>query len=70
MWTKDTRATRISATVFQKHKYITNPSVTPEDCVVDTACMLAAELKDRMATHLSKTALQQLEHYQAGMGTF
>ena len=33
---KDTRATRISATVFNKHKYITNPRVTPEDCVIDT----------------------------------
>ena len=29
MWIKDKRATIISATVSHKHKYITNPSVTP-----------------------------------------
>ena len=61
MWMKDTRATRISATVFHKHKYITNPSVTPEDHVIATAGKLAAELKGRMATHLGKTDLHQLE---------
>ena len=52
IWMKDTRATRISAAVFHKHKYITNPSVTPEDRVMATAGKLAAELKCRMATHL------------------
>ena len=61
MWMKDTRVTRISATVFHKHKDITNPSVTPEDHVMATSSKLAADLKGRMATHLSKTALHQLE---------
>ena len=61
MWMKDTRATRISATVFHKHRYITNPSVTPEDRVMATAGKLAAELKGRMFTHISETDLQQLE---------
>ena len=60
MWMKETRATIISATVFHKHKYITNPSVTPEDRVMATAGKLPAELKVRMATHLRETALQQL----------
>ena len=31
MWMKETKAMRISDTVFHKHKYITNPDVTPED---------------------------------------
>ena len=62
---KDTRATRILATVFHKNKYITNPGVTPEDYVIATSGKLAAELKGRMANHLRKTALEQLEQ----MGT-
>ena len=57
MWMKDTILTRISTTVFHKHKYITDPSVTPEDRVIATSGKLAAELKGRMATHLSETAL-------------
>ena len=61
IWMKDTRATRISATTFHKHKYITNPSVTPEDRVMATAVKLAADLKGHMATHLSETDLQKLE---------
>ena len=61
IWMKDTRATRISATTFHKHKYITNPSVTPEDRVMATAVKLAADLKGHMATHLSETSLHQLE---------
>ena len=34
MWMKYTRDTRISATVFHKHKYITNAGITPEDQVI------------------------------------
>ena len=33
-WTPHTRTTRISATMFFKHKYISNPTVTPADAVV------------------------------------
>ena len=58
---KDTRATRILATVFNKHKYITNPGVTPEDRVIATAGKLTADLKVRMVNRLSKTALEQLK---------
>ena len=61
MQIKDIRATIISATVFHKHKYITNPGVTPEDEVIATEGKLAAELKGRMANHLIKTELNQLE---------
>eukprot|EP00804_Cyclotella_cryptica_P006238 CCRYP_010107-RA/>CCRYP_010107-RA protein AED:0.28 eAED:0.28 QI:0/-1/0/1/-1/1/1/0/563 len=31
IWSPTTRSTRIAATVFFKHKYLTNPSVTPTD---------------------------------------
>ena len=33
-WTPRTRTTRISATMFFKHKYISNPTATPADAVV------------------------------------
>ena len=45
MWMKDTRATRILATVFHMHKYITNPDITPKDQVIAAAVKLADELK-------------------------
>ena len=54
---KDTRATRISGTVFNKHKYITNPRVTPEDRAMAIAGKLVFKLKGCMATHFSETAL-------------
>ena len=56
---KNTRATRILATVFHKHKYITNTDVTPEDCVIAAAGKLAYELKGCITLHLSETTLDQ-----------
>ena len=53
MWMKDTRATRILATIFHKYKYITNPGVTPEDRIMTTEGKLAANLKGGMANRLS-----------------
>ena len=61
MLMKDIRATIISANIFHKQKDITNPSVTPEDRIMDTVGKLVDELKARMATQLRKTALHQLE---------
>ncbi len=40
-----TRATRISDTVFFKHQYITNPTLSPESNVVAAAQQLATALK-------------------------
>ncbi len=40
-----TQATRISNTVFFKHHYITNPTVSPESHVVPAAQQLATALK-------------------------
>ena len=61
MWMKDTRSTQILATVFHKHKYITNPDITYEDRVISAARKLADTLKGRMSPHLSETILNQLE---------
>ena len=40
-----TRATRISDSVFFKHKYITNPQITPETLVMKAAAELTNALK-------------------------
>jgi len=40
-----TRATRISDTVYYKHQYITNPTVSPESHVVAAAQQLATALQ-------------------------
>jgi hypothetical protein len=40
-----TRATRVSETVFFKHQYITNPTISPESLVVAVAQQLTTALK-------------------------
>ena len=44
IWSKDTRATRVTGRVLSKHKYLTNPHVTPEDQVMAAAANLATVL--------------------------
>ena len=61
MWIMDTMDTRISATVFHKHKYITNPDITPEDRVIEASRKLSKTLKGCMTTHLIETILEKLE---------
>ena len=34
IWNKETKAERVSDTVFFKHKYITEPTLTPEDMLL------------------------------------
>jgi hypothetical protein len=43
-WLVTMRATRISGAAFFKHKYLTNPAVTPEDRVIEAAGALARAL--------------------------
>ena len=50
------------ATVFHKHKYITNPDITPEDRVIEAAGKLVDTLKGHMQPHFSETILEKLEH--------
>ncbi len=45
VYTTKTRATRISDTVFFKHQYITNPTVSPESHVLVAAQQLTTALK-------------------------
>ena len=48
MWMQQTRATRVSATVFHKHKYISNPTVIPVDAVIAASRNFASTLKGKM----------------------
>ena len=45
VWIKKTRAERVTYTFFLKHKYLTNPKITPEDKVVADAQILAQAMK-------------------------
>jgi hypothetical protein len=45
MWISDTRSTRIGQTVFFKHKYITQPTVTAADALVQAPEEMCQVLK-------------------------
>ena len=45
VWTKNTCTTRISGTMFFKHKYITNPTFTPADTITSAAINLSDALR-------------------------
>jgi hypothetical protein len=52
VWMKDMHATRVSGAVWFRHKYLTNPSVTPEDQIVAAICGLAKTLTTRVPPQL------------------
>eukprot|EP00804_Cyclotella_cryptica_P025152 CCRYP_013001-RA/>CCRYP_013001-RA protein AED:0.31 eAED:0.31 QI:0/-1/0/1/-1/1/1/0/468 len=61
VWTPVSQSTRISATVFFKHKYITNPTVTPADAIIAATANLAhVLLSNTTAAHLNTTQLADL----------
>ena len=60
MWMTNSKSTRISGKVFHKHKYLTNPGVTPEDRVIAAMGKLSQELGGKKTNHLSETTLDQL----------
>ena len=48
VWIKNTRAERVTHTVFKKHKYLTNPEITPEYKVVEAMQILTQTIKGNM----------------------
>jgi hypothetical protein len=58
------RATRILGTAFLKHKYLTNPTVTPEDRVIEAAGALAQAIKNQMPPHMHEFTIQALSNLQ------
>eukprot|EP00804_Cyclotella_cryptica_P003874 CCRYP_015759-RA/>CCRYP_015759-RA protein AED:0.31 eAED:0.31 QI:0/0/0/1/0/0/3/0/812 len=65
IWSPTTRSTRIAATVFFKHKYLTNPSVTPTDALIAAAANLAHIIKhNAKAQHVGTKNLLDLQRLQ------
>ena len=58
---KTTRALRISATVFHKHKYISNPAVTPANRVLAATGALDNLLTTNVPNSLTNTYLTQIK---------
>jgi hypothetical protein len=63
-WLVTTHATRISGAAFFKQKYLTNPTVTPEDRVIAAAGALAQALDNQMPPHMRKSTIQALSDLQ------
>jgi hypothetical protein len=49
---------------FFKHKYLTNPVVSPEDRVIEAAGALAQALDNQMPSHMPKSTIQALSDLQ------
>jgi hypothetical protein len=56
-----TQATQISGAAFFKHKYLTNPSITPEDLVIAVAENLTQALETSTPQHLRVSTIQALK---------
>ena len=61
MWMKNTRSLGVSATIFHKHKYISNPDVTPANRIIAAARDLAKLLKVNLPQSLNDTSLTHLD---------
>ena len=66
VWMKETRATRISGTIFFKHKYLTNPAATPADAIVAATNNLRHALTtNRAEQHRSQQSYDDLKRMAA-----
>ena len=59
-WTNNTKKTRGSDTVKFKHKYITNPSITTGDAIVNAAQQLTSALRGSIPPPLVKSGIDHL----------
>jgi hypothetical protein len=62
IWSTATRATQISGSPFFKHKYLSNPSVTPEHLVIAVAENLTRALETSIPQHLQVSTIQALKN--------
>jgi hypothetical protein len=69
IWINDTRSTRVDQTLFFKHKYLTQPSVTAADAIVLASEDLCQVLKDLPPAEGEKrTAVELLMEIFKGVG--
>ena len=57
-----THATRISNTVFFKHKYLTHPTISPSDAILAAAADMAAQLRGHHTRRVSADQLRDLKN--------
>ena len=57
---QQTHATRVSVTVIHRHKYISNPAITPVEAVISAAKNLVFTLKGKMPQYLQESLLAEL----------
>jgi hypothetical protein len=60
VWMKNTHATRVSGAVWFKHKYLTNPSIIPEDQIVAAIGRLAKTLTTGVPPQLHNNMVDKL----------
>jgi hypothetical protein len=60
VWMKDTHTTRVSGAVWFKHKYLTNPSITPEDQIIAAIGRLAKTLTTGVPPQLHDGTVDKL----------
>jgi hypothetical protein len=61
---KDTHGTRILGAVWFKHKYLTNPSVTPKDRIIAAIGGLAKTLRTNVPPQLHDNTVDKLQKLQ------
>jgi hypothetical protein len=59
------RATRVSGTAFFKHKYLTNPSVTPKDQIIAAAARLTDAIQGTITANMCTSTLKLLGNLQS-----
>jgi hypothetical protein len=64
IWMKDTHGTLILGAVWFKHKYLTNPSVTPEDQMIAAIGGLAKTLRTNIPPKLHDDTVDKLQKLQ------
>ena len=60
LWNTSTKALGVLGTVFFKHKYITNPSVAPEDTVISAENRMTDALKMHHLHNMGEDDIQAL----------
>ena len=68
-WHPKTRAVQGSETVLFKHKYITAPTVTPADAIIQAAKELEDAIKNKIPPPLAKSGIDKLKEYTNIFGT-
>ena len=57
IWMINIRATRVSATILHKHKYISNPTATPANVIIAAAGNLITAIKGQLPHRLQNHIL-------------